>query len=54
VAIQGFVLHGIVTAADVQDCDGGAILLATLFGMFPILLKLHADGGYQGPKFQRR
>jgi transposase len=26
--------------------------MATLFGMFPFLLKLYADGGYQGPKFQ--
>jgi len=24
----------------------------TLFGMFPFLLKLYADGGYQGPQFQ--
>jgi transposase len=41
-----------VTAASVQDRDGGAMLLATLFGMFPFLLKLYADGGYQGPEFQ--
>ena len=25
------------------------MLLATLFGMFPFLLKLYADGGYQRP-----
>jgi transposase len=50
---QGFVLHAIVTAADIQDRDGGATLLATLFGMFPFLLKLYADGGYQGPVFQK-
>ena len=36
---QGFVLHSIVTAADIQDRDGGAMLLATLFGMFPFLLE---------------
>ena len=30
-------LHGIVTAADVQDRDGGLALLATLFGLFPFL-----------------
>jgi transposase len=46
-------LHAIVHAADLQDRDGGALLLATLFGMFPFLLKLYADGGYQGPEFQR-
>jgi transposase len=50
---QGLVLHAIVTAADIQDRDGGAMLLATLFGMFPFLLKLYADGGYQGPEFQK-
>ena len=49
---QGLLLHSIVTAADVQDWDGGAMLLATLFGRFPFLLKLYADGGYQGPQFQ--
>jgi transposase len=50
---QGFVLHAIVTAADIQDRDGGAMLLATLFGLFPFLLKLYADGGYQGPQFRQ-
>ena len=42
-----------MTAADIQDRDGGAMLLATLFGIFPFLLKLYADGGYQGPQFQQ-
>jgi transposase len=45
-------LHAIVHAADIQDRDGGAMVLATLFGLFPFLLKLYADGGYQGPEFQ--
>ena len=27
--------------------------MATLFGMFPFLKKLFADGGYQGPKFPK-
>ena len=49
---QGLLLHAIVHAADIQDRDGGALLLATLFGRFPFLLKLYADGGYQGPEFQ--
>ena len=26
--------------------------MSTLFGMHPFLLKLYADAGYQGPKFQ--
>jgi transposase len=46
-------LHAIVHAADIQDRDGGVLLLATLFGMYPFLLILYADSGYQGPKFQR-
>ena len=29
------------------------MLLATLFGMYPFLKKLFADGGYQGPEFQK-
>jgi hypothetical protein len=44
-------LHAIVHAADVQDRDGGILLLATLFGQFPFLQKLFADGPYQGPIF---
>jgi transposase len=47
------VLQVIVHAADIQDRDGGTLLLATLFGLFPFLRKLYADGGYQGPKFQK-
>ncbi len=49
---QGLVLHAIVHAADIQDRDGGVLVMATLFGMYPFLLKLYADGGYQGPQFR--
>ena len=45
-------LHVIVHAADIQDRDGGVLVVATLFGLFPFLLKLYADGGYQGPQFR--
>jgi len=41
-----------VHPADVQDRDGGVWVMATLFGLHPFLLKLYADGGYQGPAFQ--
>lgn len=41
-----------VTPADVQDRDGGIALLATLFGLFPFLKKLFADGAYDGPIFR--
>ena len=45
-------MQAIVHAADVQDRDGGLVLMASLFGLYPFLLKLYADAGYQGPKFQ--
>ena len=41
-----------VHAADLQDRDGGVVLMASLFGLFPFLVKLYADGGYQGEPFQ--
>src|SRR5579875_1220152 len=43
--------HALVTAADVQDRDGGILLLATLFGQFPFLRKLFADSACGGPVF---
>jgi transposase len=46
-------LHALVHTAALQDRDGGALLMATLFGLYPFLRKLYADGGYQGPVFQR-
>ena len=62
---QGLLLHAIVHAADIQDPlgdiaaaslresrDGGVLLMSTMFGAYPFLLKLYADSGYQGPKFQ--
>ncbi len=49
----GLLLHAIVHPADIQDRDGGVLVLSTLFGMYPFLQKLFADGGYQGPVFQK-
>ena len=46
-------MHALVHSADVQDRDGGALVMATLFGLYPFLLKLYADGGYSGAAFQR-
>jgi transposase len=48
----GLMLHAVVHSAGMQDRDGGVLVMATLFGMFPFLRKLYADGGYQGPAFQ--
>lgn len=46
-------MHAIVHAANIQDRDGGVLLMAALFGLYPFLLKLYADSGYQGQKFRR-
>ena len=45
-------MHAIVHPADIQDRDGGVLVMATLFGLYPFLLKLYADGGYAGDTFQ--
>jgi transposase len=50
---QGLVLHAVVHSAALQDRDGGMLVMATLFGLYPFLLKLYADGGYQGPQFKQ-
>ena len=49
---QGLLMHAIVHSADIQDRDGGAMLMAILFGAFPFLTRLFADGGYRGSRFQ--
>ena len=59
-------MHAIVHTADVQDPvgdseaallrdsrDGGVCLFSTLFGLYPFLRKVFADGGYQGPIFEQ-
>ena len=47
-------MQAIIHAADIQDRDGGVLLMGSLFGLYPFLLKLYADGGYQGANFQAR
>ena len=49
---KNFLLHASVHPADIQDRDGGALIMATLFGLYPFWTKLYADGGYQGPHFR--
>ena len=51
---EGLLLHAVVHPADVQERDGGILLLATLFGLYPFLKKLFADGGYQGAEIPHR
>jgi transposase len=45
----GLLLH----PADIQDRDGGILVMATLFGMFPFLKTLFGDGEYQGSQFAK-
>jgi transposase len=47
----GLLLHAIVHPADIQDRDGGVLVMSSMFGLFPFLQRLFADAGYQGPKF---
>ena len=49
---EGFLIQAIVHSACIQDRDGGVLLMGALFGRYPSWLKLYADSGYQGPKFQ--
>ena len=35
-----------------RTATAARLLMASLFGGFPFLIKLYADGGYQGPEFQ--
>jgi putative transposase len=48
---QGLLLTALVHCANIQDRDGGILLLSTLMGRFPLLQKLFADSAYQGPVF---
>jgi transposase len=47
----GLLLHALVHSANVQDRDGGILLLISLADRFPLLKKLFADGASQGPVF---
>lgn len=49
----GLLLDAIVHPADIQDRDGGVLVLSALFGLYPFPQRLFADGGYQGPVFQK-
>ena len=48
---EGLPMRAIVHPADIQGRDGGVLLLSTLFGLFPFLGTVFADGGYQRPRF---
>jgi len=52
VDMLGLLLHAVVHPADIQDRDGGVLVLASLLDKYPLLRTLFADAGYQGPKFR--
>jgi hypothetical protein len=47
-------LHAIVHAADIQERDGGALLMATLFGLYPFSLNFTPMVGIKGQYSRRR
>ncbi len=47
-------MHAAVHPADIQDRDGGPEVIASMNGLFPLVKKLFADAGYQGPKFRQQ
>ena len=49
----GLALPVLVHPANIQDRDGGILLLTALADRFPLLAKLFADGAYQGPQFRQ-
>ena len=48
----GLLLHAMIHPADIQDRDGGILLMSTVSGMYPFLENRFADGGYQGAKLR--
>ena len=45
-------MQAIIHTADIRDRDSGVLLMGAMFGLYPFLLKLYADSGYLGAKFQ--
>jgi len=48
---QGLLLHALVHSADIQDRNDGVLVMATLFGLYPFLLKLYATAAIRGRSF---
>jgi hypothetical protein len=39
-------MHAVVHPADIQDRDGGLLVMATLFGLYPFLKRLCGGPGF--------
>jgi hypothetical protein len=51
---QGPLKRGaVVHPANVQDRDGGPLVIESIARAFSFVTKLSADGGYQGPQFRK-
>ena len=50
---QGLLVGAVVHAADIQDRDGAASVLASIRYRFPWLRHVFADGGYAGKKLKQ-
>lgn len=50
---NGFLVHAIVHAADIQDRDGAPMVLNDIRYSFPWLRHVFADGGYAGGKLRQ-
>ena len=47
-------MHAVIHAADIQDRVGGVLVMAGLFGLYPFLLKLYADGAIRERRSRQR
>jgi len=50
----GLLLQVMVSAANVSDKAGALLILEKLVGQFPRLVKIFADGGYEGKEFAQK
>ena len=54
VDVEGFPIVIVVHEASVQDRDGALVVIRAMLEKAPTVIKLWADGGYQGPKLARQ
>jgi putative transposase len=50
----GLLLQVVVSAANISEKAGALLILEKIVGQFPRLLKVFADGGYQGKNFAQK
>ena len=50
----GLLLQVVVSAANVSEKAGALLILEKVVGQFPRLLKVFADGGYEGKEFAQK